>query len=1044
MPGRSRRAGAACAVGALALLALASPAGAAGTAAAPPAVIGPNLVQLLAKPFSPAANDPAAVAKLGSPATPADDLRDALNTLATATDGASASAARQLAIDILEGNPVPGRPYSGMPLLNWNLPAKVKTVPAGGVVVVNEVRFGQEVLSDTWLLQFADPAKPFSITYRSADLNQPAGELTPTPIVNTGTSSSAAFAPLMITPTDTGTFVTNQFNTNAPERTRASVQELTVRMPAPGQLSAVLDPVHTPGHQALGTLLPATPTTIAAAEAVAGFPVGSPPTAAQKSAAISRISDLSPEKLLWTDLSKLDPTNVAAANALGTQDVSLVGAMTNHTQVPAGVSTAPTADLAVTLLNDNAYVSRRGLSLAPGAPLRVSVTNADTFTHDLSAQSLSNRQPTAGALAWGSFNAADVSLTPGTIAPGATQSYTLTVPSSAFALVVGDPGHGDQASTFVDLARDVQKDSLVIDPAFSQPGHMAVAGNGDLWISLQGTDAVARVTPASELGTSTMTTFPLPGGNHTLVPTVAPLHPHDVQIDAKGIVWVSLVEGNAVARIDPATATPAGAGISVIPLASCSSGVVCAAGAAFPAGLIPSPASRDPEQMVATVDGSGNTVLWVTENAANAIGVLRLSPSGQLLGESDFDCTVQNCVGPAGLAMAKDGTLWATAQASNQIIRIIPNPADPLKPATIDTFQIPSQTTFFTPGALARALGSSPQSIAVDSKGRVWFTEEQTHQLGFLDPAKASPGTTNGITELPIPNNDFGREAFPAHLVVDGADHVFFVDEYGDQVGMADTTGVIRTFRPSQRNSAPDRPVVDGKGNLWFTEDGAQLLTRFSGLAAPVQPAGPAGPPPAPAPAPAPAPSPAPARAPAPAPAPSPSPAPAPGPASVTPAPASSPTPAAKPNPSPDFARQGGKPTASPTTVPAPAPAPAAGSASAQGTARTSSPRVASAAPAPRSTQPAPKVTPVRPQPGQATAAPSGAKPGSANPTAAAPTSTTEPGIDPLTSAATPPPSGPASSSRLLLSVGLLAGIAGLGRLLFGGRRRRRRETLPR
>jgi hypothetical protein len=30
------------------------------------------------------------------------------------------------------------------------------------------------------------------------------------------------------------------------------------------------------------------------------------------------------------------------------------------------------------------------------------------------------------------------------------------------------------------------------------------------------------------------------------------------------------------------------------------------------------------------------------------------------------------------------------------------------------------------------------------------------------------------------------------------------------------------------------------------------------------------------------------------------------------------------------------------------------------------------------------------------------------------------------------------------LSVGLLAGIAGLGRLLFGGRRRRRRETLPR
>ncbi|HMC52098.1 MAG TPA: hypothetical protein VKI64_05000, partial [Acidimicrobiales bacterium] len=244
---------------------------------------GANLtVQLLAKPFSPAAADPAALARLGSPATPTDDLRDALQALAAATDSATASTARQQAIDILEGNPLPGRPYSGMPLLSWNLATKVKTVPAGGAVVVNEVRFGQQVLSDTWLLQFADPTRPFSITYRVADLSQPAGELTPTPVVTTGTSSHAAFAPLMIPPTDTGTFVTNQFNTNAPERTRASVQELTVNMPAPGQLSAVLDPARTPGHEALSTLLPAAPATVAAAEAVSGFPVGTAPTAAQK------------------------------------------------------------------------------------------------------------------------------------------------------------------------------------------------------------------------------------------------------------------------------------------------------------------------------------------------------------------------------------------------------------------------------------------------------------------------------------------------------------------------------------------------------------------------------------------------------------------------------------------------------------------------------------------------------------------------------------------------------------------------------------------
>ena len=133
----------------------------------------------------------------------------------------------------MEGNSLPGKPYSGLPLLNWNLPTKLKTVPAGGTVVVNEVRFGQEVLSDAWLLQFADPTKAFSITYRVADLNQPAGELRPTPIMASGTSSAAAFASLMIPPTNTGTLVTNQFNANAPEMTRAAVQELTVSMPAP-------------------------------------------------------------------------------------------------------------------------------------------------------------------------------------------------------------------------------------------------------------------------------------------------------------------------------------------------------------------------------------------------------------------------------------------------------------------------------------------------------------------------------------------------------------------------------------------------------------------------------------------------------------------------------------------------------------------------------------------------------------------------------------------------------------------------------------------
>src|SRR5712691_11682583 len=94
-------------------------------------------------PLPPAGPAAAVVQLLAHPATPHDDLRDSLDTLATAPDAATVAAARQLALDILEGNPLPGKPYSGIPLLNWNLPARVKTVPAGGNVTVTEVRAGQ-------------------------------------------------------------------------------------------------------------------------------------------------------------------------------------------------------------------------------------------------------------------------------------------------------------------------------------------------------------------------------------------------------------------------------------------------------------------------------------------------------------------------------------------------------------------------------------------------------------------------------------------------------------------------------------------------------------------------------------------------------------------------------------------------------------------------------------------------------------------------------------------------------------------------------------
>ena len=60
-------------------------------------------------------------------------------------------------------------------------------MPAGGTVEVREVRFPGHALSDAWLLDFEDPAQPYTIRYRVSELGGAAGgELTPAPLLADG------------------------------------------------------------------------------------------------------------------------------------------------------------------------------------------------------------------------------------------------------------------------------------------------------------------------------------------------------------------------------------------------------------------------------------------------------------------------------------------------------------------------------------------------------------------------------------------------------------------------------------------------------------------------------------------------------------------------------------------------------------------------------------------------------------------------------------------------------------------------------------------
>src|SRR3954452_15364104 len=275
---------------------------------------GPTVVQKLGTPATPGDDNPAALAALGSPGDPETDLGAALDSLgaaASAGDRTAAGSARQRGLDILEGNPIGGKGYSGMPLLNWNSPAKVKSVPAGGNVVVREVRWDEHALSDTWLLSFDDPNQPYTITFRITELGTTFGSaLTPAPLLEQGGTTlggeSQVLAPLAPPQLFTGTTTTNRFASNARELTRLAVQDVTVAMPPPGMTDMVLEPDLMPGSETTLSLEHSTAQHLDAARADLGFSSATP-SEAEKVAAIGRLADGSPEKELWGDLQALRP-----------------------------------------------------------------------------------------------------------------------------------------------------------------------------------------------------------------------------------------------------------------------------------------------------------------------------------------------------------------------------------------------------------------------------------------------------------------------------------------------------------------------------------------------------------------------------------------------------------------------------------------------------------------------------------------------------------------------------------------------------------------
>lgn len=342
-------------------------------------------------------------------------------------------AAIELGLDILEGQPVPNRAYSGLPLLHYTGPEKVKVVQPikdqsgtviGGNVDVHQVWFDQRIESDTGFLDVSQVKEvPWTVTYTVDVLSRgrddfspfvmyfdnpslvPAGTM-PKPHVGMDQSfydmedgTRTVFRIKMTKGEYYNLVYTWGWRMHPP---RAQVMEgatKKINYPngAPPVCPAEYQGLTLPQVEQAVFCQPGDPdcTAVRCKPGEARYGSDGQPTACEKAAlyAISKIGELAPEKRMWRAL--LDAKKVAGVGDLkGAAELVRTRAMPayfdwlNRDELPAGVEPDPDSDITILYVNNTIYGW-----LTDGAwgrwdqweerpqTLKVTALNGDNFVH---------------------------------------------------------------------------------------------------------------------------------------------------------------------------------------------------------------------------------------------------------------------------------------------------------------------------------------------------------------------------------------------------------------------------------------------------------------------------------------------------------------------------------------------------------------------------------------------------------------------------------------------------------------------------------------
>jgi hypothetical protein len=297
------------------------------------------------------------------PTSPKDDLGNTLLSIfSDALSGTANTNKIQFALDILEGNPIPSRPaYSGMALLHYTGPEKVKQVDASGNVNIHQIWFDDHIESDTSLL---DPSLvmnvPWEITY-TVD------------VLHRGTDDFAPYVMYFDAPPATGGFGPPHVAMDAtffPMANEGTRYVFKVKM-APGKYYNLTYHwgwrIHPPRVQVTENALK-----VVAGQTLVQWEVntfGSAPRSSRAAqlAAIAQIGELAPAKRMWTDLNSAMTASSSQVAMLMADALLSFNDWSDRTHLPRGVTADPNSDATLFYVNNTIYAGGPAVT-APDFP----------------------------------------------------------------------------------------------------------------------------------------------------------------------------------------------------------------------------------------------------------------------------------------------------------------------------------------------------------------------------------------------------------------------------------------------------------------------------------------------------------------------------------------------------------------------------------------------------------------------------------------------------------------------------------------------------